>query len=93
MTKKLFDDGSSVEWVDKETLNYSEHGFSVLVRVDFFRESFFKYGRVIKASSIIEWNVYPESASKIIDESKRVEIIDKLKAYYKDLNIKCRVEP
>ena len=64
MTKKIFDDGSSIEWVDKETLKYSEQGFSVLVWVDYYRESFLKFGRVINASSIIKWNVYPESSSK-----------------------------
>ena len=92
MKKKLFNDGSSIEWVDKETLKYSEKEFSVLIWVDYYKIGFFKYGRVIKASSIEKWNTEAESSIELISANKKNEIIKKIQLYYESLNTKYRIE-
>jgi hypothetical protein len=56
--KKTFDNGSYVEWVDRETLKYTSGDFSVLVWVD-FEPGLFSGGRIIKASSIKNWDAKP----------------------------------
>jgi hypothetical protein len=92
MKKKItFDDGSSVEWVDKETLQYREGNYSALIWVD-FEPGIFSSGKVIKASSINKWGSKPEDASGHIDERKKNEIIEKIMMYYKAFGKKCRVE-
>lgn len=88
--KKIFKDGSFLEWVDKETLRYVEGGFNVLVWVDYFEEGLFSNGRVIKASSLVKWDSKPQNYSETIDELKKNEIINKIKEYY--LNKKIRIE-
>ena len=65
---KSFDDGSLIEWVDKETLKYSEGEFSVLIWVD-FEPGFFSGGRIIKSSSILTWDKKPSERSEMIDDS------------------------
>ena len=85
------DDGSSVEWVDKETLKYVEGDFSLLIWVD-FEPGFFSNGKVIKASSMKTWNTTPKDGNKIIDDKKRQEIIEKIQQYYKKYWKKSRVE-
>jgi hypothetical protein len=89
--KKIFEDGSSIEWVDKETLKYTESGFSVHIWVD-FEPGFFSNGRIIKSSSIKTKDSLPWSSSTFIDENKKREIIEKIQKYYKSMNKKCRVE-
>jgi hypothetical protein len=84
-------DGSQIEWVDKETLRYSENGYSVLIWVD-FEAGLFKSGRVIKLSSLSNWQTRPKDKSDIIDELKKNEIVEKIKHYYKSMGKKCRVE-
>lgn len=88
MTNKLnFPDGSCLEWVDRETLRYSEKDMSVLIWVD-YEPGFFSAGRVIKAASIDKWiSAGPMNASEI-EEDKKQEIIRKIRQYYK----KSRVE-
>lgn len=90
MSKKTFDDGSSVEWVDKETVRYSEGEFSVLIWVD-FEPGFWSSGRVIRSSSIKNWSATPTGCSATIDAEKKREIIDKIQRYYGSLKKKCRV--
>lgn len=92
MKKKAFNDGSSIEWVDKETLKYSEKEFSVLIWVDYYKVGFLTYGRVIKASSIVNWNTTAEGSLEIINASKKHEIIEKIQQYFKSLNAKYRLE-
>ncbi len=92
MTIKIFDDDSSIEWVDKETLKYSESGFSVLIWVDYYKVGFLTYGRVIKTSSIVNWNTKAGDSIEKINSGKKQEIIEKVQLYYKSLNTKYRVE-
>lgn len=90
-TQKIFDDNSIVEWVDKETLKYTEGAYSVLVWVD-FEPGFFSNCRIIKSSSISTWKTKPDDSSEEIDGDKRQEIINKIKKYYTSFKKKCRVE-
>ncbi len=87
---KSFDDGSSVEWIDRETLKYSRGEFSVLVWID-SEPGVFSTGRIIRMSSIRNWETSPEGCSDQIDDNVRKEIIDKILLYFK--NRGCRIEP
>ncbi|MFZ3017855.1 MAG: hypothetical protein WA056_05305 [Gallionella sp.] len=87
----LLDDGSSLEWVDKETLRYTENGFSTLIWVD-FEPGFFNGGRVIKSSSLTSWESRPEGSSSTIEVNKKQEILTKVQQYYRSQNKECRVE-
>ncbi|GLI34002.1 hypothetical protein [Desulforhabdus amnigena] len=89
--KKTFDDGSYVEWVDRETLKYTSGDFSVLVWVD-FEPGLFSGGRIIKASSIKNWDAKPAGSPATIDEDIKQDIINKIQQYYKSFKKKYRVE-
>ena len=92
MSKRyLLGDDSVIEWIDKETLKYSENDFSVSIWVD-FEPGFFNSGRIIKASSLEYWNRMPEGYSKLIAPNKKEEILAKVQDYYHSINIKCRIE-
>lgn len=87
----LLGDGSSLEWVDKETLRYTESGFSALIWVD-FEPGFFNGGRVAKSSSLTSWESRPEGSSSTIEANKKQEILTKVQQYYRSQNKECRVE-
>ena len=87
----LLDDGSSLEWVDKETLRYKESSFSALIWVD-FEPGIFNGGRVIKSYSLTSWESRPEGSSSIIEVNKKQEILTKVQQYYRSQNKECRVE-
>ena len=87
----LLDDGSVIEWVDKETLRYTESGSSVLIWVD-FEDGFFSSGSIIKSSSIVRWDRRPEGCPDAIGMDKRKEILAKVQQYYQSQNRKCRIE-
>jgi hypothetical protein len=88
---KTFNDGSSVDWVDKETLRYTKGEFSALIWVD-FEPGFFSAGRIIRSFSIAKWEAAPVGSTDEIDTESKEEIINKIKLYYKSINKKCRVE-
>jgi hypothetical protein len=90
-TKIIFNDGSSIEWVDKETIKYIEGKFSLLIWVD-FAPGFFSNERIIKTNSMKSWNTTPESGNKLIDDKKRQNIIEKIHQYYKSFNKNIRIE-
>jgi hypothetical protein len=77
---KTFSDGSFVEWVNRETIRYSEGDFSLIIVAD-FDVGFFSNTRVIKSSSI-----------KVSNENKKQEIIDKISQYFKKYHRKIRLE-
>ncbi len=89
--KKLFEDGSSVEWIDRETLRYRRNGFSALIWVD-FEPGFFTNGRIIRSSSLKNWETVPPGRSIEISAEERQEIIDKIKLYFQSFHKKFRVE-
>ena len=87
----LFNDGSSIEWINREGLKYIENGFSVLIWVD-FASGFFSKRRIIKLSSIKYWNNKPNGCSDVINKNKKKEIISKAQQYYQSQNRKCYIE-
>jgi len=89
--KTIFDDGSIVEWIDRETLKYTTGDYSVLVWVD-FEPGFFAGGRILKASSINKWDAKPKDAPSLIGKDTKQEIIKKILKYYDGLNKKCTVD-
>lgn len=89
--KKVFDDGSVVEWVDKETLRYTNGSFSVLVWVD-FEPGFFSTGRIIKASSIKKWDTFPNGDIETVNDMQKRDIIERIQKYYESRNRRSRVE-
>jgi hypothetical protein len=86
-----FDDGSSIEWINRETLKYGENGFSVSIWVD-FEAGLFKSGRIIRASSLKSWTTWPDGSSETISTEKRNEILAKVRNYYQSRKVKSRVE-
>ena len=90
-TTEKFTDGSSVSWVDKETLRYSDALHSALIWVD-FEPGLFSKGRIIKASSINTWESCPEDESPDISDDARTRILGKATEYYERHNVKCRIE-
>lgn len=88
---ELFDDGSSIEWVDRETLRYKEGELSALIWVD-FEAGLFSEGRIIKCSSINHWEQQEGNSPKPIDDLKKHEIIEKTIMYYGKLGKPCRLE-
>jgi hypothetical protein len=89
--KKFFYNGKSVEWVDRETLKYSNGGFSALIWVD-VEPGFFPNGKIIKSSTIKNWKTVPEGYPELITDCEKQEIIKTIQEYYKSVNKKCRVE-
>jgi hypothetical protein len=87
----MLDDGSSIQWVDKESLAYKENGFEVTVWVD-FEPGFFSRGRILKLSSLGSWSKWPDTGSNVIGREKRDEIIEKVKKYYSAQNKPLRTE-
>ena len=87
MGKQLinFEDGSLIEWEDRETIRYIEGRYSALIWVD-FEPGFFSRGRIIRTSSIDEWELSPDEVDKKISASKKMEIINKIEQLYKKQN-------
>jgi hypothetical protein len=89
-SKKIFEDGSCLEWIDKETLLYSEIGKSISIWVD-FEPGWSKSGRIINTDSIEYWDELAGVEKSKIDPYKKQEIIDKVALYYKDFGKAVRV--
>lgn len=90
-SKKTFDDGSSIEWVDRETVKYINGHFAVNIWVD-FEDGFFSTGRVIKPSLITKWDTVPTGHPILINDDAKKGIVNKLIEYYRSNNRKCRLE-
>ena len=88
---ELFDDGSSIEWVDKETLRYMEGDLSALIWVD-FETGLFSSGRIIKSSTLSHWEQADGKDLEPIDGLKKQEIIKKAKKYYEKHGKTCQIE-
>lgn len=89
-SKKIFEDGSSVEWKDRETLLYKEGECAASIWVD-FEPGWFKSGRIIKTDSLEYWDDLSGTENVKIDQNKKQEIINKVILYYKDLGKKVTV--
>ncbi len=80
--KMLFDDGSSIEWKDRESLKYNQHdGYAALIWID-FEPGFFSRGRVLMTQSLDRWRTGPDGQPLEITYEKREEIIEKVRRYY-----------
>lgn len=90
MDDKL-DGKSSIEWIDRETLRYYEDGYSVLVWMD-YEPGFFNNGRIIRLSSLENWDAVPGKEPLLIDAKEREVIINNIKEYHMSQSIKCRVD-
>jgi hypothetical protein len=88
-SRKIFEDGSSIEWVNVQTVLYTEGAFSTSVWNEAEPSGFFSSIRVIMSSTITKWDTWPAGSSQYIDENKKKEIIDKVCRYFKG---KCREE-
>jgi hypothetical protein len=88
---KVTESGATITWVDRETLRYSMPGYKALVWVD-YEAGFFNSGRIVKSSSIVNWDVKPDNVDELINEDQKQEIIYEIQKYYRDQNKSCQVE-
>lgn len=77
---KLFEDGSSVEWKDRETLEYRYGERYVLVWVD-YEPGIFSRGRVIKRESLERWSYLSDGHKTPISDVELTEIVGKLSKF------------
>jgi hypothetical protein len=87
----VFDDGSSILWVDRETLRYTQDGRSALVWVD-YAPGLFNGQRIIRISSLDKWERRPENTLAEIDDESRSRIIDKVFRYYEARGTRVTLE-
>lgn len=83
MPKKTiqFDDGSSITWKDRESLQYEDDvSHFALIWLD-FEPGIFKKGRVLRSESLKRWHAYPEGSEGSIPPEKRAEIVEKVRSY------------
>lgn len=91
--QRIFEDNSSVTWVDRETLRYQVGDRYVLVWVD-YEPGFFKRGRVIRGSSLGHWEKIPGQEGLVeISLSERLDIIAKIRAYFSNERVRVQNEP
>lgn len=78
----LFDDGSSIEWEDRQSLKYDEgNGYMALIWVD-DEPGFFSRGMVLMIQSLDRWREAPTGCSLEISNEKKQEIVNKVRKYY-----------
>lgn len=88
---KVFEDGSSLEWVAKDTLRYTEGRSVLFIRVE-QAPGFFSNGRVVWGrASLKKWSVNSKGDSGQIREDKRAEITSKLSEYFAIAKIPFRI--
>ena len=88
---KVFEDGSSLEWVAKDTLRYTEGRSVLFIRAE-QAHGFFSNARVVWGrASLKKWSVNSKGDSGQIREEKRTEIISKLSEYFASAKIPFRV--
>lgn len=85
---KHFEDGSIIEWLDKETLRYKRNNCYIDIWVDWKETGWFSSTRIIKISLLKNWNCQSDT-TRIIDDADKKDIIDKINQYFKK---KCLVE-
>lgn len=86
-----FFDGTTLEWLDRESLKYTDNGYVVIIWVD-YGAGLFKVKRKLKTESLSEWNEIPENGTKEIGEYKKKEIILKVQLYYALQKVKCEID-
>jgi hypothetical protein len=86
---KNFEDGSVIEWLDKETLRYKKNKCYIDVWVDWKETGWFSSTRIIKVSLLKNWNCTDNTINKIINDVDKKDIIDKINQYLKK---QCLIE-
>lgn len=76
-----FSDGSSIEWIDRETIKYQEAGRYAFIWVD-YAPGFFSRGRILKSNSIEYWHYLIGDTEQRISNEERKTIIRKVIDYY-----------
>ena len=89
-SQQEFSDGTTLEWIDRETIRYTEGQSYVDIWVD-FAPGFFSKGRVLRKSSLEQWTETPDSTSSQFDSKKLAEIIDKVQQYYDALGVSLSI--
>lgn len=79
--KMAFNDGSFIEWADRESLRYIEPGRVALLWVD-YETGIFNRGRVLMMRSLDRWHEAPAGDPLEIPTDKREEIVEKIRKYY-----------
>lgn len=90
--KIYFDDGSSVEWRDRETLLYTKGHLLCYIWVDYFEKSFFSGGRVIHVKSINKWSDVDAMEVSEMSNDEKNQVLERIKKYYEQRGIEYRVE-
>lgn len=87
-----FPDGSTVAWLDRQTVRYERDGFVVLVWID-FDEGLSIGKRVIKIESIQSWTEIPHpNCDRSISPATRNVIIRTISEFFAERRIRCRLE-
>jgi hypothetical protein len=87
--RKIFVDGSFIEWKDRETISYVDGDKSVDVWVD-FEPGFFSSGRIVMLPSIDYWIVNATGEKLKITDSEKKAVITKIGEYYSAKKTKFR---
>lgn len=87
--QSFFEDGSSITWIDRETVKYEIGDRHVLVWVD-YEGGFFSRGRVVRRQSLARWSDAGGSSDQEISLLDQEAIIAKVQAYFS--GTKVRVE-
>lgn len=85
-----FDDGTTIEWVDRETLRFSDGDFSALIWVD-FGPGLFSRERVLDVSRLKNWTTTPKGVSTSLTETDRDKILRRVEEYYRAHRTKLSV--
>lgn len=92
LKEQSFPDGSTVAWLDRQTVRYKRHGFVVLVWID-FDEGLSIGKRVIKVESIQSWTEMPQpNCDRSISPAARDAIIRTISEFFAERRIRCRLE-
>jgi len=77
-----FEDGSTLTWTSKESVKYTESGYVADVWVD-MDAGFFSRKKIVKLESLRSWTQAPHGIESLeIPESKRMDIVEKIRRYY-----------
>ncbi len=87
--KVSFEDGSYVEWLDREEVIYVEGQRSMEITL-YYESGFFGSGRVLPTAENFRWN--PPHDAEDVTEAKRSEIFEKVAAYCKKNRMRLRLE-
>lgn len=85
----VFEDGSYVEWLDREEIIYVEGQRSMEITL-YYQPGFFSSARVLPLAENFRWN--PPHDAENVTEDERSKILRKLTAYCNKNRIKLSLE-